>query len=354
MKRRVRVRVPMRWAVALVSVLLGPLLMRSAPASALGHQGSGIKVLTGSPYDFVAPEGIVAVEGDLWVADENGIVEVRAATGGLIRHIAVYGGVISIATSGAVVWTGQGGPYGPSKYQSIRAWNASTGALIRQIDAPQDKIDDPLGITVAGPHLWVANFSTTTSKWYVTELDATHGTLVRTISSHVTGPDAVAVGGGHLWVQDSLRTLTVYSESTGAYLRTIALPYSRSSPPPQGGGMVVSGASLWVPMGQWLDVVSLKTDKVTSYKYSTAVMTAGDCQQFPAISGSAIWIANCDHQSVTEIALSDGKLLDVVRGPAYSFENPVGLVPYDGSLWVTNQAGEGGIPGGSVTEFPLP
>lgn len=347
-----------RLAAVLAVALLCPLLGVSNAAAAVSRHGAGIKVLQGSPYDFVSPGGIVGAEGYLWVANGNDdLVEVNAKTGAFVRHVADEQGVpiVSIAAAGGMVWTGQGGPDGPSKYQSIREWSASKGTLVRQLNSSADRLDDPLGIALSGLHLWVANASTSTSRWYVTELNVSNGSLVRTISSHLTAPDAVALGDGDVWVQNvPTDTLTVYSQATGAYLRTVSLPYSKDAARPAGGGMVVSGSALWVPMGQWLDVVSLKTDRVTTYKYSASEMAGGSCPQYPAIAGPELWVANCAHQSVTEVALSTGKVTNVLKGSAYAFDDPLDVVPLDQSMWVTNSGGSGGVPGGSVTRFPLP
>ena len=104
--------------------------------------------------------------------------------------------------------------------------------------------NEPRAVTVAGNHVWVANFNGNS----VTELDATTGTVVRSLSARRYGfrsPWAITATGNHVSVVSSDGdSVTEINATTGALVRVI------SGPAYQFGGPVAVAAGrgdhLWV------------------------------------------------------------------------------------------------------------
>ena len=79
---------------------------------------------------------------------------------------------------------------------SITELNASTGALVRVLSAPEYHFDVPDAVTLSGPYLFVANLAShltnfgNTGPGLVTEVAAATGALVRALRLRGTGSPA--------------------------------------------------------------------------------------------------------------------------------------------------------------------
>jgi hypothetical protein len=144
----------------------------------------------------------------------------------------------SIAIVSGHVWVVNGGN---GKDGSVTELDASDGRWVRTLSGREDGINGPAAITAAGAAVWVANASSNS----VTELDASSGRWVRTLSGGSYGfyePDAIAVGGGHVWV-GSGGSVTELDASSGHWVRTLSgRSYGVDGPT----GIVIDGGRVWV------------------------------------------------------------------------------------------------------------
>src|ERR1700689_1605463 len=93
-------------------------------------------------------------------------------------------------------------------YFGVTEIDASSGQVIRVINAKAHGFIDPYGIAVDGQHVWIVSGGVeygngTSHVGTVTELDAATGALIRTVSlkKHgVTGLSAVTADDLHVWV----------------------------------------------------------------------------------------------------------------------------------------------------------
>jgi hypothetical protein len=79
-------------------------------------------------------------------------------------------------------------------------------------------------MAVDGPHVWVVS---ETDRWggSVTELDASNGKWVRTLSGPSYGihsPTAIAADGAHLWVANGSGSVTELDASDGSWIQTLS------------------------------------------------------------------------------------------------------------------------------------
>jgi hypothetical protein len=153
----------------------------------------------GFAYGFVY--GMASYGQDLFLSASDGIVEVDAATGKVVRTSTVPGGALAVvgndlfaATSSPLSTKAATLPNG-----SITELDARTGAVVRKISGPRYHFYQPVAMAVAGTDIFVAN----SGGAGVTEIDASTGALVRVLSGPQFGwqnPDALAVDGPDLYV----------------------------------------------------------------------------------------------------------------------------------------------------------
>jgi hypothetical protein len=198
----------------------------------------------------------------------------------------------AIASDGTHIWVAN------QDGHSVTELNASTGALVRTISGTSYKFNGPSAITSEGTHVWVAGRRGSS----VTELNASTGALVRTISvgSYTTQtPGAIASDERHVWLADyGGDSVTELNASTGALAGTIS---------------------------------------ASSYKFNGPGAITSD--------GTHVWVTNWDGNSVTELNASTGALASTISGTSYKFNGPSAITSEGTHVWVTNSGGS------SVTEI---
>ncbi|HET9060137.1 MAG TPA: hypothetical protein VFN61_09475, partial [Acidimicrobiales bacterium] len=211
----------------------------------------------------------------------------------------------------------------------------------------------------------------------VTELDASTGALVKTISGSASDwdyPVAMLIDGRHLFVANSGGPVTSpgpnfvaeFDTSTGALVRTVP---SQGVPGPDGidqpYALAVSGPYLFVGNGGYTNAnlntvaeVQISTGKVVR------VLSGGqydfDSPFALAVSGPDLFVANMNggygnHGSVTEVDISTGAPVRYITGPAYHFNSPSSLAVAGPHLFVADYGADpfNAAQLGAVTELDI-
>jgi hypothetical protein len=295
----------------------------------------------------------------MWIANlggNPGLTEISSSTGRLVRVIknpAFVVGDMALAWSGKDIWSAPFVQQGESIKNRVFEINPTNGDIVRTIRAPADEISQPESIVVSSGDIWIANAGGGSvgpgQRSYVTEL-APNGSLVRVLSPHLVYPDAVAVAHGHVWVLGTANyQLTEFTSANGHYVKSISLPRTGT---PEPNDLLVVGPNLWIPMGEWIDVVSATTGKVTrTIKLSHSQVTSGSYNQHAVVVGAELFLTTGYLNTVLEINMASGTVVRVIAGAAYAFKDPWGIAVSGGDLWVSNNNNSGE---GSVTRFPIP
>jgi hypothetical protein len=324
-----------------------------------------------------------AVTGtSVWVVSstangEGSVTELSARDGRWIRTISGprYGFryPAAIAEGGSHIWvandpqTGNGQTPKPGD-GSVTELNAADGSLVRTLSGPRFGFDFPAAITVAGGHVWVANY------WgdSVTELNASDGRWIRTISGgpyHFSSPSAITVAAGQLWVasagEDSNSgSVTELNPSDGRWIRTLSgAKYSFNNP----SSITAAGDRIWVtnldPTANGGSVTELNARNGSWIRTLSDGCYGFDSPSAIAATGSHIWVANAKQDktggSVTELDASDGSWIRTLRsdigiGPVlhgciygllrngnYRLSNPSVLTAVGTQIWIFD--GDGSI-----------
>jgi YVTN family beta-propeller protein len=176
----------------------------------------------------------------------------------------------------------------------------------------------PVSVSSDGTHVWVANEGAET----VTELKASTGSIVRTITIPETGyaPDAISSDGTHVWVTSggiSYQDVTELNASNGSIVQTIELGYVPVA-------VSSDGTHVWLTSGGLVTELNASTGSIvqTIHVMNNAIAISSD--------GTNVWIAN-RFQTVTQLNASTGSVVRTVT---------VGTSPADVSTdgthaWVT-------------------
>ena len=265
-----------------------------------------------------------------------------------------------------------------SDYFGITEIRASTGKVIRVINAKADGFIDPSGIAVSGNDVWVVNGGVTyrngtSHVGTVTELNATTGALVRTVSlkNHgITGLSAVSADAHDVWVvADGGSRIAELSSTTGkvVFIRRGRQRVDVSS------GIAVRGNHAWIASPEISDGV-IERNVNTGLKVRTITPTAVETPsgggpksaeflgpQYVAVDSHSVWTANQGSVkvklvggSVTQINASTDKIVRTVDTAADRFWGNIRCIVSDGThVWVVNGADDyrGRMHGDSVTEL---
>jgi hypothetical protein len=231
----------------------------------------------------------------------------RTAKGAILLAI-----VVIVAT---VVIIALRGPASPSVTTSGTSDNA-TGANYTETNPANLAWSNTF--TASGSHVWVAmdQESLTKNVYAVTELNATHGSLVRVIKN-MAGRDV----------------------ETGMNQKAGDLT--------EPGWMTVSGSHLWVTDDQYWRVTELNASNGSLVRVIDAKADGFAYPGAIAVSGGHVWVVNAHEgaNSVTELNASNGSLVRVLNSKEYGFVGPGAIAASDGRVFVVNAGGD------SVTEI---
>lgn len=178
-------------------------------------------------------------------------------------------------------------------------------------------------------------------------------------------PEAVATGGGHVWVMnESSSSIFELDASTGRLARVISgAKYglggsSLTLGDGIGGiayGIAVAEAHVWVANSAGDSVTELDASTGSLVKVISRPRDEFNAPWAIASDRTHVWVANAGSNSVTELSASNGHLLKVLSSPIYGFDEPAGIAVEGGRVWLANECGNpsptDGCPGpvGSVT-----
>jgi hypothetical protein len=208
---------------------------------------------------------------------------------------------------------------------------------------------NPDAIAVGGGHVWIASLGGS-----VTELNAANGSLVRTLSGgnyNFSSPEGIATDGTHVWVTNlgggasGDGSVTELNASNGSWVRTLSGgSYGFNGP----WGIATDGTHVWVDNYGRASI----GDSVTELNASNGswVRTVGGIKapHSVAVQGGHAWVANGD--SVTELNAADGSRVRTLSGASYGFDGTQAIAVSGTRVWVANYGG-GTDDAGTVTEL---
>jgi hypothetical protein len=265
-----------------------------------------------------------------------------------------------------------------SDYFGITEIQASTGKVLRVINAKADGFIDPSSIAVSGNNVWIVSGGVsyrngTSHVGTVTELNATTGALVRTVSlkNHgITGLSGVSADAHDVWVvADGGSRIAELSNTTGKVVR-IRRGRERGD---MSSGIAVRANHVWIPSPEISDGV-IERNALTGRKVRTITPTAIEAPpgggpkaasflgpQYVAVDTHSVWTANEGSVtaklvggSVTQINAVTGKIVRTVDSAADRFWGDILCIVSDGThVWIVNGTNDyrGRMHGDSVTEL---
>jgi hypothetical protein len=262
------------------------------------------------------------------------VTEISASSGALLR---VIGGArdgfldpLAISVDRDHVWIANWGDYGVNKgvgAGSVTELSAN-GSLVRVLDAPMFHFEHPEGVSSDGTHVWVASCGNDCMDYYgasITELSASTGALVRVVDAQkgkLGAPGPIVSDGHHVWVADcmvgcawigTVQSPSGYVSDISAVSGGLDEVLDRSSEVNFPTSIATSGAI--VAVTDCGAQCGSGTPGVTVIQGSTgAVMTVlkGPKYDFDLPTAIAIvegsgWVANLKNDTVTEFPISLGQ-----------------------------------------------
>jgi outer membrane protein assembly factor BamB len=228
-------------------------------------------------------------------------------------NVANLAGSNTLTASGSRVWVAIDQESLTKNVYAVTELNASHGSLVRVIKNKRGSVvetgmnqkagdlTEPGWMTVSGSHLWV----TDDQYWRVTELNASDGSLIRVIDAKADGladPGPIAVSRGHVWVVNGrvgANSVTELNASNGSLVRVLDSPAY---------GFVDPGAI--------------------------------------AVSEGRVFVVNANGDSVTEINASNGSLIRIFNAHAgccalsqstFEWAEPMALAVSGSHLWIGDE-----------------
>jgi Protein kinase domain len=208
---------------------------------------------------------------------------------------------------------------------------------------------NPDAIAVGGGHVWVASLGGS-----VTELNAANGSWVRTLSGGSYGfssPEGIATDGTHVWVTNlagganSNGSVTELNASSGSWVRTLSGgSYGFNGP----WGIATDGTHVWVDNYGRASTGDSVTELNASNGSWVRTLHGIRAPYSVAVQGGHAWVANGD--SVTELNAADGSRTRTLSGASYGFNGTQAIAVSGTRVWVANYDG-GADDDGSVTEL---
>jgi len=246
-------------------------------------------------------------------------------------------------------------------YFGVTEIEASTGQVIRVINAKDDGFIDPYGISVTGQHVWIVSGGVsygngTSHVGTVTELNATNGVLIRTVNikKHgVTGLSAVSADNQHVWVTaDGGGRVVELSSVTGRVVHVYRGRLNFVQP----DGVASNGRDVWV-VGPETGNSVVERSAVTGRRIRTLTPThlersPGQTNKFPVdllpicvtFDAHYVWTGNEEGLtqkplggSVTQVNAATDIIVRTVGSAADRFWGTIQSIYSDGThVWVVN------------------
>lgn len=194
------------------------------------------------------------------------------------------------------------------------------------------EFDYPTGLAFAGGHLWVANEHGNS----VSEINPTNGAWMASLTSGPYGidaPTAIAANGPDIFVANSVKSISEINANTRQLVRIIFGSEYRFSRPVAitvaGGRVLVLNAG--TSAGS-LTEFSARTGLLLK-TISGARFAFNDPAAFTT-NGQDVYVADKGDNSVTEVNMVSGRLIDVISQQGLS--EPDGIAIEDGRIWVAD------------------
>jgi hypothetical protein len=191
---------------------------------------------------------------------------------------------------------------------------------------------DPGGIAVANCIVWVASQSNNS----VTELDASNGHLIRTLSGKsysFDSPNAIAADPTHVWVVNGGNNSVTELSSSGSVVGVLSNEgYEVASQ----DAIADDGKHVWIVNGSSSasSSVLIELDASSGRRIRT-IDHVSDADAI-AVQGNDVWLTNYNDNSVMELDANTGHLKRVLSGGNYGFNASWGIADDGTHVWVTN------------------
>lgn len=181
------------------------------------------------------PGQMTADAASVWIADDNRVVCLNAATGALRYwlHGAAFNGLSGIHTNGTYVWVSDDGN------NKVTEFKASNGTAIHVISGAAYHFTVPDEITTNGTDVWVTNTGNNT----VTEFTYPFGPGPNVVAGF-NGPSGISYQGGNVWVTNSGGSTVSKFAAPHGVPTTVTCIGSCTTPTPL--GITTNGSHMWV------------------------------------------------------------------------------------------------------------
>jgi YVTN family beta-propeller protein len=268
----------------------------------------------------VAPNGVAAGDGALWVAntDDNSVARVDPSTETVRQTIPVGGSPAGLAVSPGAVWVANGSD------GTVSRIDPATNQVVQTIAVG----NGPDGVAYGAGKVWIANSADGT----ISEIDPASGRVERTLPGAV-GVTALAVAFGHVWAVAPAGGNVVEFDPHGGSATTVGVGVSPDA-------IAAAAGAIWVANRQ--DGTVSRIDPRSASV--TATVTVGHDPDAIAGSGSSLWVANAGDGTLSRI---DPATDNVVK--TLSLANPPqGLAASGHDLYVSVRSSGAANRGGTL------
>ena len=263
-------------------------------------------------------------------------------------------GAIALDHSGDL-WVANEDTWGITEIQ------ASSGKVLRLVNAKADGFLDPYGIAVSGNEVWIVSGGVTTANGksnygMVTELNAADGDLVRTVNLQqlgITGLTAVSAIGNEVWIAaDGGEQVVVLSAATGRVEHLYRGRVDYAEP----GGIATGDRQVWIPSPEGNSAVVVRNAasgrEIRAITLSRRERPRGGGPKAPtylgpeyvSIDAHYAWTGNeasvslkLHSGSVTQFDVATGKVVRTIDTAADRFWGTIKSIVSDGvHVWIVN------------------
>ncbi len=204
-------------------------------------------------------------------------------------------------------------------------------------------LEEPTAITEDNGSLWITNVGNNT----VTELTLS-GSLVMTLSGSSYGfndPVAISGDGSDVFVVNKAGSVTEVDAANGQLVQILqGSNYDFDGP----SALLLNGTDGWVvnSAGDSVTEINLSTGALVQVlsNQSDSSYSFDDPVAIGAV-GSDIWVINNTGASTTDslsgsatVISATGAFVQLVEGPSYGLDNPAGIAYSGGDVWITDSA----------------
>lgn len=270
------------------------------------------KVVAFSPVG-TRPGPIVFGSGSLWVAnlDDQTVSRIDPSSLQTLRQLTLLNPPTGLAAGGGAIWVAQSNPTeGSVSLNAIDPQFNSVGDTRR---FPTLVPGDSAAVAAQGASVWLAPGS-----GVLTQLDAATRRVVQHVNPN-SGPTAIAVGDGAVWLTDPDAGNVIRVDPTG--LRK-AIPVGNGP-----GALAVGAGGVWV--ADSLDDNVKQIDPSNQSVITT--ISVGRSPVGISVGAGSVWVANSGDGTVTRIdPRTHRRLATIAVGGS-----PQAITIADGRVWVT-------------------